>query len=294
MSDTGLTHQQVKVLDKFRRRIKKERFLNNQASVYYTKQNSKFVIPGILITGISSIASFMATSDILGDDSKKGFSVGVGIMTAGATILQSISSSFGFQSRAEQFQKAADSYDTLLTKIEFELANPDEDFNEFCSDIESAILTIKNDCKYLPPLFIYKLWEEHKNGKFVKCDESENVSNVSGSINHILPTSLKIPYIVNSINSNTSDVKELVSTTIDIDTDKDEIVNTDNNNKEKKEKKNIVNETTSLFQDADEKGQQHSDYRSINFVNGMTTPLDNITNENNNKSNLHKNFENTI
>jgi hypothetical protein len=181
-----LNKNQYSILNKFRKRLMKERFLNNQSSNYYSKQNNKFVIPGILITGISSIASFMATSDILGDDIKKNFSVGVGILTAGATILQSISSSFGFQSRAEQFHKAADQYDTLLTKIEFELLNPNEDFNDFCNGLESDILAIKNDCKYLPPLFIHKLWDNIKNKEIYQIQDSETDSFI------VIPDNLEV------------------------------------------------------------------------------------------------------
>jgi hypothetical protein len=147
---------------------------------------------------LSSIASFMATSDILGDDSKKGFSVGVGILTAGATILQSISSSFGFQSRAEQFQKAADQYDTLLTKIEFELVNPNEDFNEFCNELESNILAIKNDCKYLPPLFIHKLWDNMKNKELSQTQDSETDSFIVIQDNSELNSNEKTPLFENT------------------------------------------------------------------------------------------------
>ena len=268
MSEIGLNNHQLSVLNKFRKRIKKERFLNNQASVYYSKQNSKFVIPGILITGISSIASFMATSDILGDNSKKGFSVGVGIMTAGATILQSIASSFGFQSRTEQFQKSADAYDSLLTKIEFEIANPNEDFNEFCNDIESAILGIKNDCNYLPPLFIHKLWEQHRKVEIAKGSDTDSITHLVSNMN-------------SGANINTYN-KDTVSV-INIDNVSD--INNDSTNDSTNEltnNKSELNEATVLFQDADElsneKGKQ--DYRSINFVSGMTQPHDlPITNE---------------
>lgn len=154
--------QRNNVLRQFHKRLVKERFVNSQASAYYSSQNSKFVIPGILITGVSSIISFMGSSDLLTPTAKSGVAIGVGIFTVGATILQSISSSFGFQSRTEAFQKAADSYDTLITKVEFEISNPNEDFNEFCNDLETTILDIKNNCKYFPPLFIYKLWEANK------------------------------------------------------------------------------------------------------------------------------------
>ncbi len=169
----------INVLKQFHRRLLKERFINNQASVYYSSANSKFVIPGILITGISSVISFMATSDLLDSSTKSGFSIGVGIFTAGATILQSISSSFGFQSRAEAFQKSADEYDTLITKIEFEISNPNEDFNEFCNSLETAILDIKANCKYLPPLFIYRTWDQHKSSQQSDLDKLIPINETS-------------------------------------------------------------------------------------------------------------------
>jgi hypothetical protein len=180
----------INVLKQFHRRLLKERFINNQASVYYSSSNSKFVIPGILITGVSSVISFMATSDLLNSSTKSAFSIGVGVFTAGATILQSISSSFGFQSRAEAFQKSADEYDTLITKIEFEISNPNEDFNDFCNSLETAILDIKANCKYLPPLFIYKIWDQHKASqqseldKLIPGEESSSPNSTNTSVHN--------------------------------------------------------------------------------------------------------------
>lgn len=151
---------QVKILNKFRKRLEKEKFINNYASNYYAKMNNRFVIPGVLITGLSSVLSFLATSDILTTSTKQGFSVGVGILTAGATIIQSVSSSYGFATRKDSFQASADAYDNLITRLEFEICNPNEEFMVFCNALENDILKIKTDCKYLPPLFIQKLYED--------------------------------------------------------------------------------------------------------------------------------------
>ena len=166
------TPKQQLILNKFRRRLEREKYINNYASNYYGTLQSKFTIPGILITGICSVASFMATSDMLTDGTKAGFSVGVGILTAGATILQSVSSSFGFGARKDAFQKSADSYDDLLTKIEFEIYNPNEQFIEFCNDLEEAILKIKNDCNFLPPLFVMAKYEAEMKKAHIKLDDS--------------------------------------------------------------------------------------------------------------------------
>ncbi len=154
---------QMKILNKFYQRLKKERFINNNSSSYYGTLNQRFVVPGIVITGLSSVGSFMTTSDMLSDDEKQGFGVTVGILTAVATVVQSMSASFGFQLKKDAFATSADAYDSLLTKVEFEICNPNENFTEFCNDLESEILDIKSKCKYLPPLHIQQLWETNKH-----------------------------------------------------------------------------------------------------------------------------------
>lgn len=174
---TNHSHHQLRVLSKFRNRLEKEKFIHNQASNYYMKGNRWFVIPGILITGSSSVISFLGTSDIMGPETKTAFNITVGVLTAGAAILQSISSSFGFETRTAAFSKAADDYDNLITKIEFELCSPNEDFQEFCDNLETEILKIKNDCKFLPPLFCHQLYE--KEMKRRKAFKEENIDNSS-------------------------------------------------------------------------------------------------------------------
>jgi len=160
-----LTDNQKLILDKFRKRIKRERFVNNQSNLYYKKLNSKFVIPGIVITGLCSVASFLSTTESISNDVKTGFSIGVGVLTAVATVIQSISSSFGFQTRSDAYQKSAETYDRLLTTIEFEIYNPTDNFTEFCNTLEKDIIKIKNDCKYLPPYSMYKLYKDQKQQK---------------------------------------------------------------------------------------------------------------------------------
>ena len=161
----SVTHssKQLAILNKFYTRLTKERFINNTSSSYYSSLNQRFVVPGIIITGLSSVGSFMTTSDMLSDEEKQGFGVTVGVMTAVATIIQSMSASFGFQLKADAFATSADAYDSLITKVEFEISNPNEDFVEFCDSLEKDILQIKADCKYLPPLHVHQLWTDNKD-----------------------------------------------------------------------------------------------------------------------------------
>lgn len=154
---------EIQILNKFYLRLKKERFINNQSNSYYSKLNNRFVIPGIVITGLSSVVSFMSSSDMLEENEKTGFSLTVGVLTSIAAIVQSMSASFGFQVKADAFATCADAYDSLITKVEFEIANPNEDFDDFSNQLEQEILKIKANCKYLPPLHINELWDEKKD-----------------------------------------------------------------------------------------------------------------------------------
>ena len=155
--------QQFGILNKFYQRLQKERFVNNQSSSYYGNLSNRFVIPGIVITGLSSIVSFMSTSDMLDDDEQKGFGITVGVLTSIAAIVQSMSASFGFQLKKDAFATCADAYDTLITRVEFEICNPNEDFQTFSNTLEEDILKIKSNCKYLPPLHVNELWNDKKD-----------------------------------------------------------------------------------------------------------------------------------
>jgi hypothetical protein len=169
--------QQLRILNKFRKRLEKEKYINNYASNYYGNMHNRFSIPGIIVSGVSSVASFLATSDMMSDTGKTAISIGVGILAASSTIIYSIANSYGFQSRRDSFQMSADAYDDLITRIEFEIVNPNEDFNEFCNSLETQILKIKTDCKYLPPLFIYKMYEEEaRKIKLAGLDEEHDAS----------------------------------------------------------------------------------------------------------------------
>ena len=185
-SEQIITHspKQMEILNKFYKRLKKERFVNNQSSQYYSNLGNRFVIPGIIITGLSSVVSFLATSSMLDEDEKQGCGVTVGVLTAVATIIQSMSASFGFQLKKDAFATSADIYDSLITKVEFEICNPNEDFSEFCDNLEQEILKIKKDCKYLAPLHIHELWKNNKQNYTQSLSISNSLCETSSTDNN--------------------------------------------------------------------------------------------------------------
>tara|TARA_E500000178_G_scaffold22251_1_gene20743 strand:- start:677 stop:1012 length:336 start_codon:yes stop_codon:yes gene_type:complete len=101
--------------------------------------------------------SFLSSSNLFPNE-KDYIIMSVGILTSMASITQALSSALAFNVKAEMFRKAADSYDKLITRIEFEMESPNED--DFLNKLEGKILAIKEECKYLPP--------EIEGGKVVK------------------------------------------------------------------------------------------------------------------------------
>ena len=159
------SHQEIKVLRRFWKRINKEKFINNKSSTYYSKLDNRFTIPTLIVTGLSSFISLLSTSDMFDKEQKQFCSITVGLLVGIATVINSISSSYGFNNKKELFAVSADSYDKLLTKLEFEILNPNEDFNDFCDALEASILEIKSNCKHLPPSFVHKLYKNDKNAE---------------------------------------------------------------------------------------------------------------------------------
>lgn len=142
-------------------RLIKEKRQNLQAGTYYNKLNLKLVIPSILITGFSSIASFLSASDYVNEDTKKACILMIGVLTIISTSMQSIIGSCKFDTKKEAFLTVANKYDEIITKVRFEICNPNED--DFFNKIEEEIYNIKKDCNYLIPLWIVTKYEDCNN-----------------------------------------------------------------------------------------------------------------------------------
>lgn len=154
-------------------RLRKYRYTHNVASNYYGRMNIILILPAIIITGFSSIASFLSTSESVGDDLKQVFSILVGVLASISTMMQSFSSSLGYNTKQEMFRKAADEYDKLMVKTKFEILNPDE--ADFFAKIEQEIAKVQNSCKYLPPQWILDKWAS-KNNKHISVNNSSQTN----------------------------------------------------------------------------------------------------------------------
>ena len=111
-------------------------------------------IPSIVITAFSSIAAFLSTSSLIPTDIQSGFSISVGIIAAISTMLQTFSSGFRYPARIEAHSVAAQQYANLKTKVVFEEEIPDENYEQFTTELENKIIDIQSKCNFFIPDFI--------------------------------------------------------------------------------------------------------------------------------------------
>ena len=130
-------------------RLKELKWVHSRSAQYYDKMHNLFVIPTILITSISGMASFLSTSSVISDDTKTVFGISVGVMASVSSLLQSMSSAYKYGTKAEMHRTAAEEYNKLIVKISFEMADPNEP--KFIENLESKLLEVQGNCKYFPP-----------------------------------------------------------------------------------------------------------------------------------------------
>lgn len=84
----------------------------------------------------------------------------IGIIIAAINV---ISNENGYQVKKSQFSAAVEKFDMLQDRIRFEMINPDENFNNFCQQLESEIESIKLQCEYQPSIANKAKYRKHSN-----------------------------------------------------------------------------------------------------------------------------------
>lgn len=134
---------------------------HSMANKHYLCMNKYFLIPSVVLSSSSGIASFLASTEYFKDYNLI-FTISVGVASSITTLFQTFSNAFEFSTKAEAHQNAAESYDQLLTQIRFEKMSPNSNPETFINTIEKQILDTKQRCKYIVPEFIETEYNEHK------------------------------------------------------------------------------------------------------------------------------------
>ena len=114
----------------------------------YGRYNRMISIPSIVLTSVSSIFSFLSSSEFVKEYYQDYLIIGVAFLTTGSTMLQTISSSCEFNVKKLKFTEATQELNKLSDKVFFEMQNPNDD--NFIDNIEKEIEDIKNKCKFIP------------------------------------------------------------------------------------------------------------------------------------------------
>lgn len=156
-----------KIYNDLRVTLKKNRFTHNLSGKHYKRLFQSLSFPSIFITALISAGGFLVSSDTFDSSVTNGITLSIGFLGILNTALQTILTNCEYETKNKMFQKAADSYDKLITTLDFDYNNiqNEEDYDNFHQElriIEGKILKIKDDCTYLPPLFIIEKWQKYK------------------------------------------------------------------------------------------------------------------------------------
>lgn len=133
-------------------RLEKYVWVHLKSARYFDSLNFRLFAPSITLTAVSGIAGFLATSTYISEDVQVGFNITVGVLSSISTMMQSIVSAMKYSAKADSHRLAADEYNSLLTRIKFEIEMPNEE--NFGETMEKKILEIQSKCKYFPPQHI--------------------------------------------------------------------------------------------------------------------------------------------
>ena len=151
------------------------------SSEVFQNKSLILIIPSILITCIMSIISFLSASTFFTEKIRIILGLIVGCLGSIGTLIQSFQSTLNYNTKAEAFRSAAESYDKLITKIKFELYNHDE--QDFINKLEQEVIEIAKTCKYFPPQSVKNMLQLDKQLHHALESHEDINSNDTSNIN---------------------------------------------------------------------------------------------------------------
>ena len=123
-------------LDKLLQQSKKLENKYYHSFTYYSYINNLLIIPSILLTSIASIFSFLSTSTFVNEKDQNFYLLMVAIITAASTLMQTISGSCKYSVKRDQFNQAANDFNSLVDRISFEILEENE--QDFINSVGSV------------------------------------------------------------------------------------------------------------------------------------------------------------
>jgi len=149
---------------KFLLKLKKYRYIHSRSSEYYGKLVYKYYKITLFLTALSSILSFLSTSNFIDSDTQTAVGISVGILAAISTMLQTLANATVNDIEIEHHKINANEFTRLIENSTFEIIMPNEE--RFADNFECQVSELLNKCKYTPPHFILKEWTNIKKDVF--------------------------------------------------------------------------------------------------------------------------------
>ena len=152
-----------KIYEKLEKYCELKRQTHWMCSRHYSSMDRFFTVPAIVLSSLSGIGSFLASTDTFKPQSDV-LTISVGVMASITTLFQSFSNAFEYSTKSEAHQNATEAFDQIITKIRFERLNPKANVNavEFIDIIENLIVETKQRCKYIVPDWIEIEYSDRK------------------------------------------------------------------------------------------------------------------------------------
>ena len=152
-----------KIYEKLEKYCELKRQTHWMCSRYYSSMDRYFTVPAIVLSSLSGIGSFLASTDTFKPQADV-LTISVGVMASITTLFQSFSNAFEYSTKSEAHQNATEAFDQIITKIRFERLNPKANVNavEFIDIIENLIVETKQRCKYIVPDWIEIEYSDRK------------------------------------------------------------------------------------------------------------------------------------
>ncbi len=136
------------------KKLRRYRWIYYQSSDYYTNLNNKVCYyPSIVLSFLITVLSLFRANDRI-ELATEIISYVVGVLGVTIGVLTSVQSKFQFETKIAKFNYAGLEYNRLINKLSMEIRFPNEQPQQFISDIESEINKINDDLEYRPPLHL--------------------------------------------------------------------------------------------------------------------------------------------
>lgn len=137
--------------------IKSNHAVYVQSAQWYDRLSFCMSIPCILITSSGSIIAFVSASSFVSTETQSIMAIWLGALGILSTLVQSCHTTLKFGTKAEMFRNAAEQYNQLLIKIQFEQIHHNEkSFIGVCSRFSPHASTTHRCDVHFPTTLRYK------------------------------------------------------------------------------------------------------------------------------------------